>query len=263
MDGPVAVPTDNPNLPITPEQFAAQAKAVYEAGASVVHIHARGKDGMPTADYGCAKEIIEAVHESCPVLTQLSTGGLNIPYADRARLVELKPRMASLNICTMTFGPNEFFNPPAEVRKVAKRMIELGVKAEMEVYDTGHIDYALQLLKEGVLIEPLQFSIVLGVQGGAAATPQNLMNMISRMPKGSVWQVIGVGSRANLQLTSIGIAMGGNARTGLEDLLYIKKGVMADNVTLVKRLVNVAKALEREPATVEQTVQMLQLPTIK
>jgi uncharacterized protein (DUF849 family) len=262
VDGPVATQADNSNIPATPEEFAKVAKEVYEAGASVIHIHTRNKQGQSSADYDCAKDILDAIHASCPILTQLSTGGF-FPLEERARLVELKPRMASLNICTMTFGSTVFQNPPDMVRKVASRMMELGVKAELEVYDTGHIDYALQLLKEGVLVEPLQFSIVLGVQGGAAATPENLLSMISRIPKGAIWQVIGVGSRANLQLTSIGIAMGGNARTGLEDLLYISKGVLADNVTLVKRLVNVAKALEREPATVEQTEQMLQLPKIK
>jgi uncharacterized protein (DUF849 family) len=262
VDGPVATQADNPNIPATPEEFAKVAKEVYEAGASVIHIHTRNKQGQSSADYDCAKDILDAVHASCPILTQLSTGGF-FPLEERIRLVELKPRMASLNICTMTFGNTVFQNPPNMVRKVAARMMELGVKAELEIYDTGHLDFAMQLLKEGLLVEPLQFSTVLGVQGGAAATPENMLILVSRMPKNAVWQMIGVGSRANLMLTTMAIAMGGNARTGLEDLLYISKGVLADNPTLIRRLVKVARAIEREPATVEQTEQMLQLPKIQ
>jgi uncharacterized protein (DUF849 family) len=262
VDGPVATQADNPNIPATPEEFAKVAKEVYEAGASVIHIHTRNKQGQSSADYACAKDILDAIHASCPILTQLSTGGF-FPLEERARLVELKPRMASLNICTMTFGNTVFQNPPDTVRKVAARMMELGVKAELEIYDTGHLDFAMQLLKEGLLVEPLQFSTVLGVTGGAAATPENMLTLVSRMPKNAVWQMIGVGSRANLMLTTMAIAMGGNARTGLEDLLYISKGVLADNPTLIRRLVKVAKAIEREPATVEQTEALLQLPKIK
>jgi uncharacterized protein (DUF849 family) len=260
VDGPIAVPSDNPNLPYTPEQFAEQAKAVYQEGASVIHIHSRGADGLPTSDYGRTKEILEAVHASCPILTQLSTGGF-FPYEERARLVELKPRMASLNLCTMTFGNNEFRNPPVEVRKVAARMRELGVKGELEIYDTGHLEFALRLLKEDLLVEPLQFSVVLGVVGGAAATPENLSILVSRMPPNAIWQMIGIG-KANLPLTTIALAMGGNARTGLEDTLQLTKGVMADNPSLVRRLVSVAKAIGRTPATVEETEKMLQLPKL-
>jgi 3-keto-5-aminohexanoate cleavage enzyme len=262
VDGPIATPSENPNLPYTPEQFAEQAKAVYAEGASVIHIHSRGADGLPTSDYGRTKEILDAVHESCPILTQLSTGGF-FPYEERARLVELKPRMASLNLCTMTFGKREFRNPPLEVRKVAARMMELGVKGELEIYDTGHLDFALRLLKEGLLLEPLQFSVVLGVDGGAAATPENLMRLVSHMPPNAIWQMIGVGAKVNLQLTTIALAMGGNARTGIEDTLWLSKGVMADNPSLIRRLVGVAKAIGRTPATVEETEQMLQLPKME
>jgi uncharacterized protein (DUF849 family) len=261
LNGPVAVPGDNPNLPTSPEQVAATAKACYEEGASVIHFHTRGPDGLTTPDYGCAKATLEAIHAACPALTQISTGGF-FPHEERIKLVELKPRMASLNVCTMTFGDKEFLNPPMGVRKMAARMRELGVKAELEIYDTSHLDFALRLLKEGLLVEPLQFSVVLGVIGGASASPENLITLVSRMPPGSVWQMIGVGSKANLMLTSIALAMGGNARTGLEDLLYISKGVMATNPGLVRRLVGVAKAMERTPATVEEAEKMLQLPKL-
>jgi uncharacterized protein (DUF849 family) len=141
-------------------------------------------------------------------------------------------------------------------------MMELGVKAELEVYDSGHLDFCLQLLKEGLLAEPLQFSIVMGVRGGMSATPENLFHILSRLPKGAVWQAIGIG-RANLEITTIAVAMGGNARTGLEDTLYMKKGEFTDNASLVARLVQVCKALDRPIATVDETRKLLQLPVAK
>jgi 3-keto-5-aminohexanoate cleavage enzyme len=162
----------------------------------------------------------------------------------------------------MTFGMAEFRNPPKEVRKLAARMMELGVKPELEVYDFGHLDVCLAMLKDGLLAEPLQFSIVMGVSGGMAATPENLCHMVSRLPPGAIWQAIAIG-RANLPITTIAVAMGGNARTGLEDTLYLRKGELADNATLVARLVQVAKVLDRPVATVEETVRLLQLPTVK
>jgi uncharacterized protein (DUF849 family) len=160
----------------------------------------------------------------------------------------------------MSFGASEFRNPPDRVRRLAARMRELDVKPELEVYDTGHIDVALALHAEGLLAEPLQFSFVLGVRGGAAATADNLLAMVNRLPDGSIWQVIAIG-RANLELTAIGLALGGNARTGMEDTLMLRRGVSASsNAELVQRLVGVARALEREPATVEETEQRLVLP---
>jgi uncharacterized protein (DUF849 family) len=119
---------------------------------------------------------------------------------------------------------------------------------------------ALALHAEGLLAEPLQFSFVLGVQGGAAATPENLLAMVRRLPEGAVWQVIAIG-RANLPLTAIGLALGGNARTGMEDTLTLRRGVrVTSNTELVERLVAVARSLDREPASVEETEARLGLP---
>ena len=263
LTGPIALKSDNPGLPTTPEQIAEAAAAACKAGASVVHLHIRDEQGLPTADLNVARRVLDLIQERSPVLTQLSTGvGLTVPYADRTQLVELRPCMASLNVCSMTFGTGEFLNPPAGVRKLAARMMELGVKAELEVYDSGHLDFCLQLLKEGLLVEPLQFSIVLGVRGGASATPENLLHLVSKLPKGAVWQAIGIG-RANLELTTMAVVMGGNVRTGLEDTLYMRKGELTDNASLVTRLVQVCKVLDRPIATVEETRKLLALPDVK
>jgi uncharacterized protein (DUF849 family) len=191
----------------------------------------------------------------------MSTGvGLDVPFEEREKLVELRPRMATLNPCSMSFGSGEFLNPPAAVRRLARRMQELGVKPELEVYDTGHLDAVLRLRDEGLLDDPLQFSIVLGIQGGAAATPVNLIEMVRRLPEGCIWQVIAIG-RANLALTGIALAMGGNARAGMEDTLYLGKGRPArGNDALVARAVALAKDLDQDIATVEETVKRLCLP---
>ena len=260
LNGPIATKADHPGLPTSPEEMALAAEGAYKAGASVVHCHIRDEQGRPTVELKRVATVLDAIRQRVPeVLIQLSTGGIEPTYEDRARQVELLPRMASLNPGTMTFGMTEFRNPPKEVRKLAARMMELGVKPELEIYDYGDVDLALALFKEGLLIEPLQFSIVLGVMGGAAATPQNLCNIVSNLPKGAIWQVIAIG-RANLPLTTMGVAMGGNARTGLEDTLYFRKGELADNASLVKRLVEVCKVLDRQVATVEETEKLLHLP---
>jgi uncharacterized protein (DUF849 family) len=261
LTGPIATKSDNPNLPTTPEEIAAAASGAYASGAAVVHVHVRDEQGAPTADLEIARRTVGLIEEACPALIQLSTGvGLDVPFQERERLVEARPRMATLNVCSMSFGRGEFRNPPDGVRRLAARMRELDVKPELEVYDTGHLEVALALHGEGLLAEPLQFSFVLGVRGGAAATAQNLLAMISRLPEGALWQVIAIG-RANLELTAIGLALGGNARTGMEDTLTLRRGVpVSSNAELVERLVGVARAIEREPSDVPETEERLVLP---
>ena len=258
--GPIAFKTDNPSLPTQPEEIADAVVEGYQAGAAIAHIHVRDEQDRPTADLGIARRTIDLISERCPILIQLSTGvGLSVPFEEREALVELRPRMATLNPCSMSFGAGEFRNPPDGVRRLASRMRELGIKPELEIYDTGHLDACLRLFNEGLLAEPLQFSIVLGVRGGMAATPQNLMMMVDRLPKGAVWQVIAIG-RPNLELTAIGLALGGNARAGLEDTLYLRKGELArGNSPLVRRAVELARALDRPVADVKQAEALLSL----
>lgn len=261
LTGPIATKADNPNLPTTPEEIAESARGAAEAGAAVVHLHLRDADGRPTADLEIARRVVAAVEESCPALIQLSTGvGLDVAFEDRARLVEARPRMASLNPCSMSFGAGEFRNPPDGVRRLAARMRELGIKPELEIYDTGHLEVALQLVEEDLVEDPLSFSIVMGVRGGMPATPTALVELVARLPPDAVWQAIAIG-RANLPLTAIGLAMGGNARTGMEDTLMLRRGVPAtSNGELVARLVEVARSLEREIATPADVEQLLGLP---
>jgi len=261
LTGPIATKADNPHLPTSPREIAAEAVAAHAAGASVVHVHLRDDQGQPTADLAVARRILELIEASgSDVLVQLSTGvGLTVPYEERMRIVEARPAMATLNVATMTFASGEFRNPPDGMRRLAARMRELDVKPELEIYDHGHLDIALGLLDEGLLAPPLQFSIVLGVYGGAAATPRNLVALVDRLPDDAAWQVIGIG-RSNLALTAMGLAMGGNARTGMEDTLMLRRGEPATgNAALVQRLAAVARAIEREPATAAEAAQLLGL----
>ncbi len=258
--GPIATKADNAHLPTTPEEIANDVHAAYQAGAAVAHIHLRDADQRPTADLGIARRVMDLIEEKCPILIQMSTGvGLTVPFEEREKLVELRPRMATLNPCSMSFGEGEFLNPPKGVRRLAARMRELDVKPELEIYDTGHLDACLRLYEEGLLAEPLQFSIVLGVRGGMAATPDNLMMMVRRLPPGCIWQIIAIG-KSNLELTAMALALGGNARAGLEDCLYLRKGVLARNLALVERTAVLAQALQLPLADVAETEKRLQLP---
>ena len=157
----------NSTLPVSPEEIASGARAAWEAGAGVVHVHLRDAEGRPTADLEVAHRVVGLIEAACPALIQLSTGvGLGVPFEERERLVEAGPAMATLNVCSMTVGDAEFHNPPDGVRRLAAGMRDLGVKPELELYDTGHVEMALALRDEGLLEEPLQFSLVLGVRGG-------------------------------------------------------------------------------------------------
>jgi 3-keto-5-aminohexanoate cleavage enzyme len=259
LTGPVATKADNPGMPGTVAEVAADAKAAYDAGAAVVHIHLRDDDGKMTVDLGVARRTVEAVRETCPGIVQLSTGGLAFTYEDRMKMVEARPAMATLNPCTMTFGAEEFRNPPRQMMELAARMIELGVKPEVEIYDTGHLEMMLYLVHKGLLVEPLQVSFVMGVRGGMKGDPTLLSYLVRELPAGTSWQVIAV-ARANLPMTTIGLAMGGNARTGMEDTLTLDKGVpAASNAQLVERLVRIARSLQKEPATVAEVVERLKL----
>ncbi|MHC9291647.1 3-keto-5-aminohexanoate cleavage protein [Mycobacterium sp. LTG2003] len=262
--GPIASKADNPHLPTQPQEIADAVAQAYGAGAAVAHIHVRDAHDRPTADLTIARHTMDLIAERCPILIQLSTGvGLDVPFEHRAALVELRPRMATLNPCSMSFGSGEFRNPPVEVHRLAGRMRELGVKPELEIYDTGHLDACLRLRDAGLLGDgPLQFSIVLGVAGGMAATAANLVTMVHRLPEDAIWQVIAIG-RTNLQLTAVGLALGGNARAGLEDTLHVRKGELSPgNLPLVQRAVQLARDLDRPVASVDETEALLKLPKL-
>lgn len=259
--GPIAMKADNPHLPTQPGEIADAVVEAHQSGAAIAHLHFRDVRDRPTADLKIARRTIEMIADRCPILVQVSTGvGLDVPFADRAALVELEPRMATLNPCSMTFGSAVFDNPPKDVRRLAARMRDLGVKPELEIYDSGHLDECLRLRDEGFIDpETMQFSIVLGVRGGMAATADNLLAMVRRLPHDAIWQVVAVG-RENLRLTALALGLGGNARAGLEDTLYIKRGELSQGSRpLVDRAVRLATDLDLEVASVEEAERLLGL----
>jgi 3-keto-5-aminohexanoate cleavage enzyme len=257
LTGPAATKKDNPALPGSLEEIAESAKGACEAGAAVIHIHLRENDDF-TTNLDVARRTVDLVREKCPGIVQLSTGG-QFPYEDRMRIVEARPAMATLNPATMTIGDMEFRNPPKQMYKLAERMLELEIKAEVEIYDTGHLGLTLDMVKKELVTEPLQVSFVMGVKGGMPADPRLLGYLVNELPPNTSWQVIAIG-KANLPLTTIGLAMGGNARTGLEDTLMVRPRELASsNAQLVEQLVGVAKAMNLQPATVGEVVERLKL----
>src|ERR1700677_1908775 len=150
--GPRASKADNPTLPTQPGEIAEAVHQAYLAGAAVAHIHLRDTSDRPTADLTTARRTMDLIAERCPILIQLSTGvGLSVPFSEREALVELRPRMATLNPCSMSFGAGEVRNPAADVARLARRMTDLGVKPELEIYDTGHLEACLRLRDGGLL----------------------------------------------------------------------------------------------------------------
>ena len=249
-----------PNLPVTPDEIAQEAEKAYEAGASIVHVHAREDNGDPTQDYEKYKEIKEKIEERCPVIFQPSTGGATWhSVEERIQPVELKPEMATLSCGTCNFGNDVFMNTQEYMEKFAKRMKDYGVKPEIEVFEVGMINNALRLVDKGLLEEPLHFDFVLGVPGAMMGTVENLTFMVNKIPDNASWTVAGVG-RYETPLAMTAVAMGGHVRVGFEDNIYYKKGELAkSNAQLVERVARIAGELDREVATPDEARKMLNI----
>lgn len=252
----------NPNLPITPEEIVQAAVECYDAGASIVHVHVRDPEtGKPSSDPELFKRVLEGIREKRPdMIVQFTTGGaIGMTEEERIAPVYLKPDMATLNMGSMNFGDDVFLNPPKFIRRLAKTMIEVGVKPEIEVYDISMIATAKKLIKEGLILEPPHFDFVMGVPGGIPATVENLLIMKRNLPPNATWSVAAVG-RHQLPMNVTAILLGGHVRTGFEDNVYYKKGVLAkSNAQLVERIVRIAEELGRPIATPKQAREILHL----
>lgn len=240
-----------PALPITPVEQAIAAEEAVRAGASVIHLHVREDDGRPSQRLERFEESIRAIKARVPdVIIQISTGGaVGEPIENRARPLQLKPEMASLNVGTMNFGDDVFWNHPKEVRALAKKMSDAGVKPELEIYEAGMLEQVFRLKKEGVLEDPLNVQFVLGVPGGMSGDLRNLMHLVSLLPSGIHWGVAGIG-RYQLPLALHAVILGGHVRVGLEDNIFYHKGVLAkSNAELVARVARVAGEVGRPVAS--------------
>jgi 3-keto-5-aminohexanoate cleavage enzyme len=255
-----------PYLPITADELAAEAERCAAAGASVIHLHVRHPDGSPTQDRQRFSDAISAIRGRTDVIIQTSTGGaVGMGAEERAQPLDATPRpeMASLNVASMSFGEGLFANPLPEVRQLARRIAERGVVPEVELYDLGHIGLLELLLREGYVAQPLHLQFVLGVRGGAPATIQALDGMLASTaplrPPGSSWGVAAMG-RHQLAMAEQVVRRGGHVRVGLEDNIYLEKGVLSQgSAPLVERVVALARAAGRPVATVADARRLLGL----
>lgn len=250
----------NPALPVTPEEIAEAAVLCRQAGASIVHLHARRPDGGSTQDPQVYAKIIGLIREQSDLIVQVSTGGaVGMSAAERLQPVALKPDMATLSTGSVNFGDDIFVNTMADIRTFAQTMVAQGVKPEIEAFDSGMIQNALALVKEGVVSLPLHFDFVLGVPGAMPGTPEALMYMKSLLPGQSTWTVAGIG-RAELPLAAMAIVMGGHVRVGFEDNIYYRRGELASsNAQLVERIARLAAELGRpiaDPASARNILHL-------
>lgn len=256
---------DNPAVPYTTAEIADSAIAAVEAGASVVHVHAREDEGAPSQDPARFIEIFRRIKSKVDPILQISTGGA-VTATTEDRLAPLANpeltkylEMASFTCGTVNFGDEVFMNSPSFLKALAKRLHELGIKPGVEVFEPGMIANAMRLAKGGELHHPLHFEFVLGVPGAMPGGFRQLMFLVESLPAMCTWSVAGVGQH-QLTMATAAIMMGGHVRVGLEDNLYYKKGELAEsNAQLVARIVRLANELGRPVATPAEAREILGL----
>ena len=258
----------NPHLPLSADELAAEAEACAKAGAAVIHLHVRDEEGRASQDARRFRDAIRKIRARTDVIIQTSTGGaVGMSVAERAGPLECvgadAPDMATLNVGTINFGEDVFMNKAADTVDMARRIAAHGAMPEVEVYDAGHLDIAADLLKQGLVKAPLHLQFVLGVKGALAASERNLEFLVERMetllPAGCSCGVAGVG-RHQLPMAELAAMWGGNARVGLEDNIYVDKGVLAEgNAPLVARAVELCQRHGRKVATVDEARAILGL----
>ena len=258
---------DAPHLPVTPEEIAEDCRRCRALGASIVHLHARDANGVPTYDPSVYARIIERVRTVCPdLILCVSTSGRTFREFDQRSAVldlrgDLKPDMASLTLGSLNFPNQASVNDPEMIVRLLERMNEREIVPELEVFDWGMLDYAKYLRRRGLLHEPLYFNLFLGSLGTLAATPQHLASIVGEIPENATWAATGIG-RSQLAVNSMAIAMGGHVRVGLEDSAYMDPGKSrpASNPDMVKRLVRIAHAMERDIASPSSARAIIGLP---
>lgn len=280
ITGAETTTNDQPALPIHPKTQATAAAEAVAAGASIIHLHVREDDGKPSQRVERFQEVITAIRSACKkaalggenVIIQISTGGaVGEVIEKRAAPLQLKPEMASLNLGTMNFGNEVFWNAPDDIISLADKMATNGVMPELEIYEVGMLESAFRLFKKSKLKEPMHFQFVLGVPGGMGGEAANLLFLIQRLEALTVeyglrqkphWGVAGVG-RYQLPLATVALVLGGHVRVGFEDNIYYRKGELAkSNAQLVDRIVRIANECERKIANPKNARELLGLKTI-
>jgi uncharacterized protein (DUF849 family) len=271
----------HPAIPVTPKQIAEAAIEAASAGAAVVHIHVRDPEtGKGTRDPRLYRDVVERLRASnLDMVINLTAGmGGDLEIGERnpmefgpntdlvgalERLVhveELRPEICTLDCGTLNFGDGNliYVSTPKQLREGAKRIRELGVKPELEVFDTGHLSFAKQMLKEGLLEQPPLFQFCLGIPWGASADTTTMKAMKDSLPEGAVWAGFGIG-RMQMPMVAQAVLLGGNVRVGLEDNIWLEKGVYATNGKLVEKAIKVIELLGARPVTPGEARQKLGL----
>jgi 3-keto-5-aminohexanoate cleavage enzyme len=271
LTGVLATRDQCPAIPYTPKEIGEEAKRAADAGAAIVHIHARTAEGGPDWSVETFSEIFSEVRARTDVIINFSTGAVGVPAEERvAHIRELKPEMAALNMGSMNYAiysekkkafyhDHVFANPFSDIQLFLETMKSAEVRPEMECFDAGHIGNTRPLIDMGVLDAPYQFSLIMGVLGGIPGTTRHLVDQVDSLPQGSHWQVIGIGLN-QWPLVASAIAMGGNVRVGLEDNFYVEQGKMAkSNGDLVEKACRMAHDLGREVASATEARAQLGL----
>lgn len=247
-----------PHLPITAEELAIEAERCAAAGASVIHLHVRAPDGAPSQQTELFRAAIDAIRRRADVIVQTSTGGaVGMSLDERAGPLACRPEMATLNLGTVNFGDDVFQNTRPEIRDLLARITAAGSVPELEVYEVGHVDEAAALVDEGRLAGPLHFQFVLGIKGAIGAREDVLRFLVSQLPPGATWGVAAVG-RHQRPMTELALRLGGNARVGLEDNIFLDRGVLAEgSAPLVARAAEYTRSLGRAVATTAEARALL------
>ena len=271
----------HPEVPVTPEQISNAAIAAAKAGASVAHIHVRDPEtGLGSRDTNLFKEVVERIRDSeTDVVINLTAGmgGDWVPSEENpsmpgpgtdmigpeerlAHVKEIHPEICSLDCGTMNFGNgNEIYiSPPGYLREMASMIQEWGVKPELEVFELGQIRFAKQMIKEGLINEPPMFQICLGIPWGAEQTVDSMKVMKDELPTNASWASFGIG-RMQMPMAAAAVARGGNVRVGLEDNLYLEKGVLASNDQLVTRVIEIIQRMGSRVLSPKETRDKLKL----
>jgi uncharacterized protein (DUF849 family) len=279
VTGNLTTVEQHPGLPCTPKQIATAAVESAAMGAAVAHIHVRYPDGRPSMEIAHYREVMERIRDKSPELViNLTTGpgGRFVPSKDEPKvaaagtslahplrrvehIVALKPDISTLDLNTMYSGTAVVINTPENVAIMANEINRAGVKAELEVFDSGDIHLAHALLDQGVLKSPPLFQIVMGVRYGFNATPETLIYAKSLLPKDATWAAFGLG-RTEFPAVALSWWLGGHIRVGLEDNIYIRKGVVApNNAALCEKAARIIDDLGGELATAREARAILGL----
>ena len=280
LTGGATLTGKNKAVPVTPREIADSAIEAARAGAAIVHIHVRDPEtARPSMRADLYRETVQRIRDSgVDVIVNLTTGpgarfvpgdddpriggaGTTLkPWPERvAHVEELKPEVCSLDVGSMNFGEHVFVNTPAHLRKMAEAIRNAGTKPELEVFDLGHIRLARRLVEDGLVAPPPLFQICLGVPWGAPATPETMLAMRNNLPTGAVWAGFGIGA-AQFPMVAQAVLLGGHVRVGLEDNLYLRRGVLApSNAALVERAAAIIDQLDEQPASVHEARSILTL----